>query len=190
LSKEFIEFTNGIIANSQLEVAGGVAHKFFEKYVVEGMGSKLFTFQEKAKIRYKAWLERAGSFLSIADFFVKHGPELFKMWLSQVFPFNKKYLIIECSKHSAVDSQISISYYFHEDEIKAIKNSLFMNDLKEKNEKDSAVFLFTNAIKSISKYFTLLVGKEYKIFTSSLDSLQIGEDTITIDFKGAGRVKE
>ncbi|MHA1379018.1 MAG: hypothetical protein ACTSRG_11605 [Candidatus Helarchaeota archaeon] len=190
MSKEFVDFSNGIIQNSKLEVTGGIASKFFENFIVEGMGSKLFKFQENAKELYKEWQKTAGSFLSIADFFVKNGQKLFKMWLSQVFPFNKKYLIIECTSHSAVDSQLAISYYFHEDELKAIKNSLFMNNLKEKKEKDAVLFLFSNAIKSISKYFTLLIGKEYKIFTSSLDSLQIGDDTIIIDFRGAGRVKE
>jgi hypothetical protein len=189
VSKEFVEFTNNIIAKSNLEVAGGLATKYFEDYIVTGLGEKLFEFQEKTKTLYEDWSKRAGAFLSIADFFQKNGPSLFKTWLSEIFPFKKKYLIIESGKHSAVDSQISITYYFHEEETKAIKNSLFMNNLKEKTEKEAAIFLFTNAIKSISKYFTLLIDKEYKIFTSSLESMQIEDELITIEFKGAGRVK-
>jgi hypothetical protein len=190
MSKEFVEFANSIVKSSRLEVTGGIATKLFEDYIVQGIGQKLFEFQEKAKVLYGNWQNTAGSFVSIANFFVKHGPNLFSLWLSEIFPFKKKYLVIKCSSHSGVDSQVSISYFFHEDEVKAIKNSLFMNDLKEKSIKDAAIFLFTNAIKSISKYFTLLIKSEYKIFTSSLDALQVENDVITIDFKGAGRVKQ
>lgn len=190
MSKEFIEFTNDIIMKSNLEVTAGIANKYFEDYIVAGLGEKLFEFQEKAKALYGDWSKRAGSFLSIADFFKKDGPKLFKTWLSEVFPFKKKFLIIESDKHSAVDAQLSITYYFHEDETKAIKNSLFMNNLNDKTEKEAAIFLFTNAIKSISKYFSLLIGKEYKIFTNSLEAMQLEDELITIEFKGAGRVKQ
>lgn len=190
MSVKFIEFANEIIKKSKLDVTGGLATKYFEEYIVSGMGSKLWEFQEKARVLFEEWDKRAGSFLSIADFFKKRGSYLFKLWLTEIFPFNQKYLIVDCKKHSAVDSQLAICYYFHKDEINTIKNILFMNNLKGKSEKDGAIFLFTNAIKSISKYFTLLIKKEYKIFTSSLESIKIEDDIISIDFKGAGRVKQ
>ena len=186
--KEFVEFTNTIIEKSNLEVAGGLATKQFEDYIVAGVGKKLFEFQEKAKALYEVWGKKTGSFSTISDFFVKYGSPLFKKWLSEIFPFNSKYLLIETSKHSAVDSKISITYYFHKDETKAIRNSLFMNNLKNKTEKEAALFLFTHAIKSISRYFSLLIDKEYKIFTSAVDSLQVDDEIITIEFKGAGRI--
>lgn len=188
MSTNFVEFTNTIIRDSKLEITGGAGIKYIENYIVKGMGSKLWEFQEKSKALFEEWSKRAGSFLSIADFFIKNGGNLFKLWLSEVFPFNKKYLVIECKSHSAVDTQLSISYFFHQDEIKAIKNSLFMNDLKTTTEKDVAIFLLINSIKSISKYFTFLINKDYKISTNAVDSFQVEDDVISIDFKGTGRI--
>jgi len=161
----------------------------FLEYVTE-LKTVLWNFEEKAKKLFTKWKAKGGGFFSdVGDFFIKQGPDLFRIWLTEIFPFSNNHLIINCSKHSAVDSQVKISYYYQKDEIEALKNILTVQNVINHNLKDAASKLLVNAIKIISKSFTAIIEMEYKIFTSQLDVLDANE-VIVVDFSGAGRVRK
>ena len=150
----------------------------------------LWNFEEKAKKLFTSWKERGGGFFTdVSDFFIKQGPDLFRIWLTEIFPFNSHYLIITCSKHSAVDSQVKVNYYYQKDEIDAIREVIAAQNIINFNITDAASKLLVNAIKIISKSFTAIIEMQYKIFTSALDVLD-ADDVICIDFSGAGRVRK
>ena len=161
----------------------------FLEYVTE-LKTVLWNFEEKAKKLFTAWKERGGGFFTdVSDFFIEQGQDLFQIWLTEIFPFNPHYIIITCSKHSAVDSQVNVNYFYQKDESDAIKEAMEAQNIINYNLTDAASLLLVNAIKIISKSFTAIIGLEYKIFTSGLEVLDTG-GIICVDFYGAGRVRK
>ena len=161
----------------------------FLEFVTE-LKTSLWNFEEKAKKLFTKWQSKGGGFFSdVGDFFIKQGPDLFRIWLTEIFPFNSNHLLINCSKHSAVDSQVKVSYHYQKDEIEILKNVLKVQNIINFNLDDATSKLLANAIKIISKSFTSIIGMEYKIFTSKLEVLN-ANDVIIVDFSGAGRVRK
>ncbi|NHI92876.1 MAG: hypothetical protein EAX96_10275 [Candidatus Lokiarchaeota archaeon] len=189
VSLEFQKFADTIIRRTRLEVEGGIMDIAFLEYITE-FKTVLWNFEEKAKKLFTSWKEKGGGFFSdVGDFFIKQGPDLFRIWLTEIFPFSSKHIIINCSKHSAVDSQVKINYYYQKNEIEALRNIMTVQNIINFDLKDAAAKLLVNAIKIISKSFTAIIEMEYKIFTSRLDVLD-ANDVIIVDFFGAGRVRK
>ncbi len=178
-----------IIRNTRLEVEGGQMEIAFLEYVTE-LKTVLWNFEEKAKKLFTFWKEHGGGFfIDVSDFFIQQGSDLFRIWLTEIFPFNSHYLIVTCSKHSAVDSQIQVNYFYQKDELDAIREVLTVQNIINHNLTDAASKLLVNAIKIISKSFTAIIEMEYKIFTSNIEVLD-ADGVVCIDFSGAGRVRK
>ncbi|MHA1797951.1 MAG: hypothetical protein ACTSVY_05835 [Candidatus Helarchaeota archaeon] len=63
-------------------------------------------------------------------------------------------------------------------------------NIEKYTEHDAARDLFANAIKSISPYFSDLVGTKFKIFTSDINYYEIDIDgSAYVEFSGAGRIQ-
>ncbi|NHI92877.1 MAG: hypothetical protein EAX96_10280 [Candidatus Lokiarchaeota archaeon] len=55
---------------------------------------------------------------------------------------------------------------------------------------EAARDLFANSIKSISAYFSDLIGTKFKIFTSDINYYEIDIDgSAYVEFSGAGRIQ-
>ena len=161
----------------------------FLEYVTE-LKTVLWNFEEKAKKLFTKWKSRGGGFFTdVSDFFIQQGPDLFKIWLTEIFPFSPNHIIINCSKHSAVDSQVKINYYYQKNELDVLREKMTVANIVNYDIKDAAAKLLVNAIKIISKSFTAIIEMQYKIFTSSLNVLD-ANDVIVVDFFGAGRVRK
>ncbi|NHI94073.1 MAG: hypothetical protein EAX96_16405 [Candidatus Lokiarchaeota archaeon] len=173
-----------------MSVMGGIMEYTFLEYISQKEYG-INDFETEALKLYNSWQSTGGRLTTgISDFFKQKGSDLFKKWLSEVFPFNEENLSIDVNTHSEVDTQYNIIYVFQPKEIQAVKDILAIQKL-ESQIKDVLISLFINSVKIISRVFKTLIGEPYKIFTSSLDVDFIDEKSnCTIDFKGAGRVQE
>ena len=135
--------------------------------------------------------EKTNSVAGISDFFYRYGNELFLSWLSEIFPFDRPSLILECPKgHSSVDCQVVASYTYGKDEIAYVNFVLNKLELNHYNAHEAARDLFANSIKSISPYFSDLIGTRFKIFTSDIHYYEIDIDgSAYVEFSGAGRIQ-
>ncbi|MHA1764743.1 MAG: hypothetical protein ACTSVK_00605 [Promethearchaeota archaeon] len=190
MSLGFQNFTNFIMFKTQLSVMGGVMDYTYLEYISQKEYG-IAEFETEAIKLFSSWKSSGGGMRSgISDFFKQKGDELFRKWLTEVFPFNGENLSIRVDSHSEVDTQFYIKYVYGPKEITAIKDILAIQKL-EAELKDVMIKLFINSIKIISRVFKTLIGEPYKIFTSGLDVDFFEDQKIcTIDFKGAGRVQD
>lgn len=192
-SEAFRILVYNILNLSRLEIEGGKLGEIFTHYLKSKTPEALAQFQQTVNEYYKGWASKNLTCEGIANFISQYGRDLFISWLSEIFPFAKNSLIIECPEgHSAVDSQLIISYIYDKEELDYIK---FVLDKLEFNEwkdrvKDVARILFIDAIKSISDHFEALIGQKYKIYTENINIYEIDVNgSIFIEFQGAGRIK-
>lgn len=190
-SERFRILVYNIINLSQLKIEGGKLQAIFRHYLRNAAPEALELFQQYVNNHFKDWLGKGGSIEGISGFISQNGRDLFQYWLSEIFPFEKESLIIDCPEgHSAVDSQLIISYVYEKaelDYIKFVLDKLEFHGWKEKIN-DVARILFVDAIKSISDYFENLVGTKYKIYTENINLYEINVNgSIFVEFQGAGR---
>jgi hypothetical protein len=192
-SKEFQVLSYNIINLSRLEVTGGKLQEIFIHYLSSRPSEIIGKFRNAVKEDFEKWRSRGGSMEGISGFFAQYGRELFLLWLSEIFPFDKTSLIIDCPEgHSAVDSQLILSYVYEKPELDYIKFVLEKLEIGEWKEKvnDVARILFVEAIKSISTFFEDLIGIKYKVYTGNINLYEIEvNNSIFVEFKGMGRIQ-
>ncbi len=180
-----------IINLSQLRIEGGKLQSIFRHYLKNASPEALILFQQYVNNHFQQYKTQGGSIEGISGFISTNGRDLFQYWLSEIFPFQKESLIIDCPEgHSAVDSQLIISYVYDKAELDYIQFVLEKLEFHEWKEKinDVARILFVDAIKSISDYFENLIGTRYKIYTENINLYEIDVNgSIFVEFQGAGR---
>ncbi|MHC1592006.1 MAG: hypothetical protein ACXQS8_07960 [Candidatus Helarchaeales archaeon] len=187
--RRFKDFAETIISKTHLGIEGGITEITFLEYITS-MKDELISFETKARAMHEEWSSAGGSFLSEADFFVKHGEQLFKLWLTELFPFNKDELVIKTASHGAVDSQYKISYMYGIDELILIRTALTKNGMPaEEKAPDASTYLLINATKSISKTFSSILNMDYKIFTANIE-IQKDEFSLLVNYEAAGRIRK
>ncbi|MHA1299274.1 MAG: hypothetical protein ACTSO9_07565 [Candidatus Helarchaeota archaeon] len=192
-SEMFRVLAYNIINLSRLEVSGGKMIDIFRRYLGSRPPETLAAFQDRVDELYSKWQSRGGSIEGISGFFSQYGREIFLLWLSEIYPFQKENLIIDCPEgHSAVDSQIIVSYVYDKAELDYIRFVLNKLDIREWRDRVNEVarILFVDAIKSISDYFEELIGTKYKIYTGNINLYDIDVNgSVFVEFKGMGRIQ-
>ncbi|MHA1144829.1 MAG: hypothetical protein ACTSRW_08845 [Candidatus Helarchaeota archaeon] len=188
--RDFQVMSYNIIKFSGLEIAGGKLDVIFKQYLGTLKDEIVIKFQESVAQMWDEW-EKDHMSKGISDFFHRKGELLFNIWLTELFPFEREKLTFEFPEgHSSVDAQMVITYVYEKKELDYIKFVLQKLQLNDKNEVDAARMLFVNSIKSISPYFSTLVGTQFKIYTENINEYEIGVSKgIFIEFQGAGRIK-
>ncbi|MBD3228307.1 MAG: hypothetical protein GF329_08960 [Candidatus Lokiarchaeota archaeon] len=149
----------------------------------------LHTFDRMSKEKYEAWQSKMGSLVDIADFMVDEGEPILLYWMTEIFSFDNKRLTIKTPKKlSPVDSQIVAKYVFSKDETKIIEKILEEYDLENYGTIKAAKTIFSNSMKTISKYLSKIINNDYTIFTNKLDHKE-KKGKIFIDYEGAGRIQ-
>jgi len=192
-SEEFRVLAYNIINLSRLEVGGGKMIDIFKHYLTSRPPIAIARFESVVAENYKKWLAKGGSIEGISGFFSQYGREIFLTWLSEIYPFQKASLIIDCPQgHSPVDSQIIISYIYERQEldyIKFILNKLEIHEWLDRVQ-EVARILFVESIKSISDIFENVIKTKYKIYTGNINLYEIDVNgSVFVEFKGMGRIQ-
>ncbi|MHC1592007.1 MAG: hypothetical protein ACXQS8_07965 [Candidatus Helarchaeales archaeon] len=190
MSQDFQIMSYNIIKHSGLEIAGGRLDEIFHQYIKTIKEEIILNFQQSVAQMWEEW-EKDHHSKGIADFFHRKGKTLFELWLTKLYPFERDKLTLEFPQgHSSVDAQMIITYLYEKREIDYIRFVLNKLELFDKSEVDAARMLFVNAIKSISPYFSTLVGTQFKIYTENINEYEIEVNkSLFIEFQGAGRIK-
>ncbi|MHA1144648.1 MAG: hypothetical protein ACTSRW_07920 [Candidatus Helarchaeota archaeon] len=149
-----------------------------------------FAFEKELSTAWSKWLENKSNLGNYLGFFRKEGPNLFKFWLTNVFPFDASNLKIEFPiGPSPVDIILNFSYTFGEEEMKILTESLQMNGLMM-DPAQALNIIFSNAIKSIVNSVSKVFQVDYKIFTEGVETKSLNSNRIQISYRGAGRVQK
>lgn len=188
--KDFQVMSYNIIKFSGLEIAGGRLEEIFRRYVGSLKDDVVMSFQQAVAQMWDEW-ESQSRASGISDFFHQRGSELFTLWMCKLYPFEDKKLTLDFPKgQSSVDALVVLSYIFEKRELDYIRFILEKLDINGKSEYDAARVLFVNAIKSISDYFSSLIGTQFKIYTEDINEYEIEvNNSLYIEFQGAGRIK-
>ena len=192
-SEEFRILVYNILNLSRLKIEGGRLKEIFNHYLNNKSPEAIAIFEQYVSNNFDEWQNSGGSVEGISGFIALYGKDMFSYWLSEIFPFTKESLIINCPEgHSAVDSQLIISYIFEKSELDYIHFILKKLEINEWVDKvnDVARILFVDAIKSISEHFEKFIGTKYKIYTENINLYEIDVNgSIFVEFKGAGRIQ-
>lgn len=149
-----------------------------------------FSFENDLRTAYQKWIGNRSNEGNYLGFFLKEGTNLFKTWMTSVFPFDLSNLKVDFpGGPSPVDVILEISYLFTEVEMNSIRNSLQMNGLMM-DPAQALNIIFSNAIKSIVGSVSKIFQVDYKIFTDNVETKQLNSGRVSIFYKGAGRVQK
>ncbi|TFF89585.1 MAG: hypothetical protein EU549_00040 [Promethearchaeota archaeon] len=149
----------------------------------------LHLFDRFSNEKFEKWQDNMGSLVDVADFMVDEGEPILIFWMTKIFSFHEKRLTIKVPKKlSPVDSQIVAKYVFSKDETKIIEAILEEYDLGEYGTSKAAKTIFSNSMKTISKYLSKIIKTDYKIFTNKLEHKE-KKGKIFINYEGAGRIQ-
>ncbi|MDD1779418.1 MAG: hypothetical protein LUQ65_14745 [Candidatus Helarchaeota archaeon] len=178
----FEEFLERIIGVSKLEITGGKLSKAFSEESQRNEPN-VNGFLEKFKPLWDSWKRTKGVHL-VSPFFEEH-PQIFKDWLSAVFPFSHRRVEVDCLKGgSMVDCQGYIYYTYSPEERELIKKMCekFQIPIPEQ-EVDR--LLITNALKTLDPMLSKLIGMNYRLFIDKIDFFErTGKLALKVDFVG------
>ena len=180
--KAFEEFLERIIGISRLEITGGkLAKAFLDESQRDSSSSN--EFLEKFKPLWESWKKTKGVHL-VSPFFEEH-PQIFKEWLSSIFPFGHRRVEVDCLKGgSMVDCQGYIYYTYLPEERKLIKKASEKFQLTMP-EQDIIRSLITNALKTLDPMLSKLIGMNYRLFIDKIDFFErTGGLALKVDFVG------
>lgn len=178
----FEEFLERIIGVSRLEITGGKLSKAFSEESQRN-GSNLNSFLEKFKPYWDSWKKTKGVH-QVSPFFEENS-QIFKEWLSTVFPFSHRRVEVDCLKGgSMVDCQGYIYYTYLPEEREIIKKicEKFQITMPEQEVIRS---LITNALKTLDPMLSKLIGMNYRLFIDKIDFFErTGKLALKVDFVG------
>jgi hypothetical protein len=180
--KAFEEFLERIIGVSRLEIKGGKLAKAFSDESQRDSTS-LNEFLERFGPQWDAWKKAKGVHL-VSPFFEEH-PQIFKEWLSSVFPFSNRRVEVDCLKGgSMVDCQGYIYYTYLPEERELIKKICEKFQITPP-EQEVIRSLITSALKTLDPMLSKLIGMNYRLFIDKIDFFErTGKLALKVDFVG------
>ena len=149
----------------------------------------IFTFEKEFEDAWQKWLTNKSNLGNYLGFFRKEGVNLFKIWLTSVFPYDISNLNVNFPLGpSPVDVILEISYTFSAQEMDMLTQSLQMNGLMM-DPAQAINIIFSNSIKSIVGSVSKVFGVDYKIFTDNMETKPTSSGRVHLNYKGAGRVQ-
>ena len=123
----------------------------------------------------------------ISPFIGDQGHYIFKIWLSFVFPFNYRRLVIDTEKGgSLVDAHGRVGYAYipkERDIMKKICEKYGVN----MPEREVARILITNAIKTLDPSISKILENNYRLFIDNIDFFE-KDDALAIKVAFVGRI--
>ena len=181
----FEEFLDRVIGASKLELEGG---KLSKAFLNESQRSKLVLddFYRAFEPRWNLWKRKKGSHM-ISPFIDEQGPYIFKIWLTFVFPFAYKRLVIDAEKGgSLVDAQGKVGYAYTPAERYLMKSVCDKHQV-DMPEREVARILITNAIKTLDLAISKVLENEYRLFIDKIDFFE-KDRTLAIKVAWVGRI--
>ncbi len=182
----FEAFVRHILEKSSLKISNGALPLAFEEMILTEKKDAVKIFFQTVYAIYDEWCKSSVSVI-MSDFVANEGTSIFSVWLVEVFPFCFERMEIDCPKGpSTEDLLLLVKYTYDQEELNILRRLISEFNLSE-NEEVLAKLLLTEAIKSISRILSEAIEDEYKIFTGDITT-EIGNDTLAVNYKGAGRV--
>lgn len=181
----FEQFLDRIIGTSKLELEGG---KLAKAFTSESQRSQLVLedFYKAFEPRWNLWKRKKGSHM-ISPFIDEQGPYIFKIWLTFVFPFAYKRLVIDAEKGgSLVDAQGKVGYAYTPAE-RALMKSVCEKYQVDMPEREVARILITNAIKALDPAISKVIENNYRLFIDKIDFFE-KDDALAIKVAWVGRI--
>ncbi|MHA1129268.1 MAG: hypothetical protein ACTSQI_09940 [Candidatus Helarchaeota archaeon] len=187
VKEKFSNFIERIFESSELQIAAGAIQKAFQEEIFLN-ADEIHKYIKNMKEVWNNWKSSSKTDF-ISHFIEETGDKIFLIWLSNIFNFEHKQIEIKCLRGpSSVDSLFEISYNYNKKELKIIVDLITKYNL-DASEEDVARTIFIEAIKSISDILSKIINQSYNIFTSEVNIIK-KKGTITIEYRGAGRVTE
>ncbi|NVM53861.1 MAG: hypothetical protein HWN66_09180 [Candidatus Helarchaeota archaeon] len=181
----FEKFLERVIGTSKLELEGGKLSKAFLKEA-ERSDFIINEFVNAFTPRWNFWKRKKGSH-TISPFIENQGKYILKIWLTFVFPFNYRRVVVDAAKGSSlVDAQGKVGYAY------TPKERFFIKSICEKYqvnlpEREVARILITNAIKSLDPSISKILETSYRLFIDDIDFFE-KEESLAIKVNWVGRI--
>lgn len=188
MQNDFAQMVERIISASYLEISEGkleLAISDEANHDQEIVESFLNRFQPI----WINWKKAKGPHL-ISPFLEVVGPQIFIDFLTKLFCYNPDELNVTIKKgNSNVDAQINLIYSFNEEELKILKklkNKYGLEQIADENE--MAKILFSNCIKSLTKFLSNIINIRYRLFTSQINMNVTENDILELNIIFDGRI--
>ncbi|MHA1265815.1 MAG: hypothetical protein ACTSRS_11335 [Candidatus Helarchaeota archaeon] len=181
----FEQFLERVIGESKLELEGG---KLSKAFLNESQRSSfiLSEFFDAFTPRWDLWKRKRGSH-NISPFIEEQGRYFLKIWLTFIYPFNYRRLVVEAAKGgSLVDTNGMVGYAYTPEERAIIKKICDKYGV-DMPEREVARILITNAIKSLDPSISKIIETNYRMFIDKIDFFE-KEDNLAIKVAWVGRI--